>query len=221
MILQMISGGIAVAILRITLTLLLSQLWVWRIRPALVWLIRVVALPTLVIGVGLWLWWGPNNDPSRNSDLGAALVGGAVVAFVVLAIQQMLSDVTERRSLQITLSMQPSLKDIDLSKRNMTGFYLPRKDLTNANLRLTKLRGAELRDSILTNAKLERADLRDADLSGATLTHVTLQSAKYNSETKWPNDGFDLSAYEGQLRLDEGSSRWRHTAQILTNEILH
>ena len=119
MIFQMIESVVVVTVVRATLRLLLSQLWVGRIRPALVWFIRVVALPTFVIAVGMWLWLGPNNNPSRNSDLGAALVGGAVVAFVVLAIQQMLSDATERRSLQITLSMQNALKDIDLSKSRL------------------------------------------------------------------------------------------------------
>jgi len=46
-----------------------------------------------VILIGLWFWWPPPESPTpdRNSDLGAALIGGAIVAIAALYLQWQVS----------------------------------------------------------------------------------------------------------------------------------
>lgn len=155
-----------------------------------------IGLVFLIIGVALWL--PPRREASRASDLGAAIVGGALVAGAVLMFQTMIdrkaderdaaaqkreeaSD--ERLSLELTLGLQKDLTGIGLSGRNLSTIYLRGKNLSNSdlsnvmavgtNFQQANLTGADLSDSNLTGAFFE-----GADLSGAKLTRATLDCAK-------------------------------------------
>jgi hypothetical protein len=89
----------------------------------------VVGIPLVVILFGLRLWWAPGTEPDRNSDLGASIVGGGIVAFIVLSLDQVLSRGQERNLLRLQLSTGNSFKGIDLSNQDLSEFYLPRKNL--------------------------------------------------------------------------------------------
>lgn len=62
----------------------------------------IVVLEILL--AGLFLWWHEREAPGSRSELGAALLGGVVVAFAVLAFQMALEQnreaSAERRSLR-------------------------------------------------------------------------------------------------------------------------
>jgi hypothetical protein len=53
-------------------------------------IVPVIVVST-VLAAGLWLWLPPGENPDRYSDLGAALISGAVVAFAALYLQWRLS----------------------------------------------------------------------------------------------------------------------------------
>src|SRR4051794_28421068 len=88
----------------------------------------------VIIAVSAWLWWPPWATPNRYSDLGTAMLGGAVVAFAILLLQERSAQAAEKRDLQLQLGLADSFPGIDLKHRNLSGFYLPSKDLRNANL---------------------------------------------------------------------------------------
>jgi uncharacterized protein YjbI with pentapeptide repeats len=98
-----------------------------------------------------------------------------------------------------------NLKGANLSEANLSGANLENADLSRARLNVAKLSkailiGADLSDAYLFRANLKGADLSGANLSGASLDLVNftgavldganLSSARYGSETRWPN-GFD------------------------------
>jgi hypothetical protein len=86
----------------------------------------VFGIPLLVILLGLWLWWPPHLHPNRSSDLGSDVVGGGIVAFIVLYLEQVLSQRQERNILRLQLSTGDIFDGVDLSNQNLSGFYLPR-----------------------------------------------------------------------------------------------
>src|SRR5215217_7160450 len=104
------------------------------------------AIPTILISavfaVGGVLWWPPEEPPDRCSDLGTALMGGAVVAFAALYLEQRFSRAAENRDLRLQIGLEDSLAGIDLSCRNLSGFHLAGKDLRGANLKGANLREA-------------------------------------------------------------------------------
>lgn len=172
-------------------------------------------VPLFILAAGVYVWWPPEDQPDRYSELGAAMIGGSVVAFAVLALEQRYAKESEKRSLQIMLGAEETLAGIDLSNRDLSGFYLPNKDFTSANFRGTNLRGANLAGTNLQHAIFNGADLRGAKLDkvslkpgptlkpaedlkpgaiicDANLQNISLVGAKYDSLTRWPA-GFDPS----------------------------
>lgn len=141
--------------------------WTPRVTAVPVWLILVCLV---LLGFGVWVLYGVGAGPDRNSELGAALLGGTVVAIAVLYAERIDSNEAERRNLRFTLSSQRNLSGIDLQRRNLRHVYLGgRKNLTDAKLNGARLNGAVLRQAILNGADLRNADLTAANLFGANL----------------------------------------------------
>jgi hypothetical protein len=70
-------------------------------------LIAPIVVVAAVLAVGLLLWWPPEANASRRSDLGTALIGGAVAAVAVLYLQWRMS---------IELSKQQRIHDEQFNK---------------------------------------------------------------------------------------------------------
>ena len=162
----------------------------------------VVIAVLLLIGTiipGVRLYWPRRSDPVSRSDLGVALMGGALIAFAVLVLQLMIQsraedesrqrqELADRESLLLVLGQSPNLSGLDLHGEDLSEAYLNEKilrgsDLTEAQLTRVRLEGAvlfaaNLKDADLTEARLDRADLRYANLSGATLVGASLTGAK-------------------------------------------
>ena len=81
-----------------------------------------------------------------------------------------------------------NLVDTNLSGSNLKKTNLRRAQLNKTNLREANLKGADLREASLVETNLIGAILLDANLSG-----TNLQKAKYNDDTKWPED-FDYQS---------------------------
>jgi uncharacterized protein YjbI with pentapeptide repeats len=126
---------------------------------------RVLLIPVIVLASGLYMWWPPGAPPNRHSDLGTALIGGAIVAFSVLYLEQQFSRNYERRNLQLQLGTRTDFPGIDLSDRDLSGFYLTGKDFSGANLKGANLRGANLSGANLSHATLDGADLTATPVS--------------------------------------------------------
>jgi uncharacterized protein YjbI with pentapeptide repeats len=181
-----------------------------RIRDWLPWGIVLV-----VIALGLFLWCTPGATADRNSELGAALLGGGVVSIALLYLQWRLSLAAEKRDLQLQLGIQKDFRGIDLSARDLSGFHLPEKYFTKANFTRANLKGVNLSGAILSQANLNGADLRGAKLDKTALkprvgqkpsetqrptiykdvsiNGTTFDKAKYDSKTSCP-EGLDLRA---------------------------
>src|SRR5207237_4585820 len=118
-----------------------------------VWAIGVIAAILLVGTVvpGVHLWWPTHQDPIRRSDLGLALMTGALIAFAVLIVQVLVdvrtrqddrhrqaaaakqSAEAEKQSLQISLETN-DLSGITLKQAKPADFYLRKNNLDAANL---------------------------------------------------------------------------------------
>jgi uncharacterized protein YjbI with pentapeptide repeats len=167
---------------------------------------RQLLLPLVVSGIGLWLWWPSRGELAHRSELGATILGGAVVAFVVAFVQlrserrlrdreRLFQRFQEDQSFRITVGLQHNLSGIDLHGRDLSGFFLRGKilnkafllnaRLVGANLADASLEGADLRGANMSQANLQRVAASDADLGGANLsyadcTEANLQRAKVN-----------------------------------------
>ena len=185
----------------------------------------VVGVPLIVILIGLYLWWPPCLAPDRSSDLGANVVGGGIVAFVVLYLDQVLSRRQERNLLRLQLSTGSDFQRIDLRDQDLSGFYLPGKDFADADLRGADLRRTTLSGTSFIRTRLYGADIRGADLGsipgrspGAWLGVTELEGVLYDSSTRWPEGSEDPRWPEGvdprergAIKLDEQG--WRRRAR--------
>ncbi|GGM81214.1 hypothetical protein GCM10010106_29790 [Thermopolyspora flexuosa] len=146
-----------------------------------------------VLSIGAFLWAFDHRSDASRSNLGAALVGGAVIGFIVFTQQDIAArQAAEEQDRQAALDVirtQTDLTGADLASRDLAGLSLRNRRLEDANLdrasllgtdlsrsslsRATftdaKATGARLAGADLTCANLQGADLRDADLSGVTL----------------------------------------------------
>jgi hypothetical protein len=173
--------------------------------------LAVVGLVCVVLVAGFF-WWPPWAASNRGSELLAALMSGLVVALAVVYVERLFTRDAEKRALLIQLK-DADLRGTDLSRRDLSGWYAPAKDLTGANLMRANLRKANLSGAILKHADLRKADLRGAKLDktelypsetlfpsedlfpgpiypDASLSGVKLSGAKFDKHTAWP-EGFD------------------------------
>jgi len=167
-----------------------------RIELAILLALAVVLLAVLLVP-GLLLWLPSRDEVGSRANLGASLLGGAVVAFSVMAVELLAlwrihrtEDANQRRAdraaLQLQLSLQEDFSGVDLSGRDLSSFYLRRKELAGARLVGADLRTADLSygllpDANLAGAQLDHAQLRGVDLSRGTLTRVEGWSADLTS----------------------------------------
>lgn len=176
-------------------------------------LIVAVLVSVGLVALGLILWSPHSGGASdADSDLGAALIGAAVVPFALFLLEHRFNSIAEKRETleaarrhaaaernhaQTITASNDELPGIDLSDRDLSGFYLRKKNLNEANLRgcvLTRaqlkgttLEGAQLQGAVLVSAYmaeahleaalLDSADLSNADLTGAFLTGTKLPGA--------------------------------------------
>ena len=184
-----------------------------------------VAGVLLLVGTilpGVRLWWPQHRDPVSRSDLGVALMTGALVAFAVLAVQLMIQirsqrdanareDQADRAAFLVQLARSSDLYGFDLRGKDLSNASLNRKDLSGANLSQTSLVSASLQDSklfeanlkgaSLDRAQLQRADLRYADLGGASLARANFNGANLDLATF--TAGVDLT----EVDLSNASAR--------------
>jgi uncharacterized protein YjbI with pentapeptide repeats len=149
-------------------------------------LVVVFAVLIVVLSVipGIYLWWPSREESAARSDLGVALMTGAVIAFAVLGIQVLIERNNRERdetrqaadaqqNFELTLSLQDNLTGIRLDGRDLRRFYLYNKVMRNAELNRT-----DLREATLTLANLSDARMRDARLGGAIMDRAVLTNTK-------------------------------------------
>jgi hypothetical protein len=115
---------------------------------------RGLGAPVRLVGALLFLiggifWSVEFSEAGSKSNLGASLLGGAIVALAVLQLQvaqetqrqrlfeQQETDrrrIADRQALQLALGQQRDLSNQDLRGFNLSGFWLRGKKLTRANL---------------------------------------------------------------------------------------
>lgn len=94
--------------------------------------------------------------------------------------------------------VQANFKEVDLTgvnltKANLSGANLEKTDLTNTNLTM-----ANLKDVNAKGTNFRRANLIKANLDGINLDGANLSEARYDSNTKWPQDfGYQYSGAIG------------------------
>lgn len=165
----------------------------------------IYLIPAFVFVLGLCFWVAPSSvlglvlpllenvphdrvESAQVRELGTALLGGAVVAFAVLVVQvhfdqhmqrqeRRRTEGSERLNLQLMLSLQRDLPNINLQGHDLRDFYFGDKNLSNANLSYTKLDRAILAKANLTRAQFVEANLVGADLMQANLTNAQLKKA--------------------------------------------
>ena len=157
-------------------------------------LVGVAALGVVMASPYFYRWvdsWSPYSR-SASLEIGAALVGGAVVGLAVVWIERRQEALREREQLLLLLRLQRDHSSADPSGENLSGMRLRRKqfggaylvrtnlagaDLTKCRLARAQLNGADLHGAILDGALFERAVLDGADLSGASMRGTRLDYA--------------------------------------------
>lgn len=85
------------------------------------------------------------------------------------------------------------ISDSEIKGMDLSGIKIPKADLRSRNLSKVSFKDADLSgalfvDSVLTGANFSGANLNGADFSDADLEGVNLKGAKWNADTKWPDD---------------------------------
>ncbi len=83
---------------------------------------------------------------------------------------------------------QANLSEAILSQATLNGANLSHANLSGANLSRADLNWADLSHADLRRADLSEANLGWANLSGANLSEARFSNAKYNRDTRWPED---------------------------------
>lgn len=164
-------------------------------------------LAGLTTGLGVALWLRGERTPQDHTQLGAAILGGAVVALALYVLEEDRQRATDRlveqQSRALQLAVTDDLRGIDLTGAQLGSAYLANKMLAGATLADADLAGANLSNAnisnvyaddaiftcatmirvrapaapVLTDAQLDGASLQRADLSATDLTGADLRSA--------------------------------------------
>jgi uncharacterized protein YjbI with pentapeptide repeats len=130
------------------------------------------------IGIGVYLWIPARHDLWHRGGLGAALIGGAIVALAIFLIQIVIDERRQhdsaQQNLRLTLGLAKSLVGIDLSHADLDRMYLADKNLSRA-----QLVDANLSHAYLSGATLTAADLSDAKLNCTNLNLARVGNAKF------------------------------------------
>jgi len=108
------------------------------------------------------------------SELGAALLGGVVVAIALLLVERHREAQAVHRDLLLRLSLLEDLDEMDLRNQDASGVHLPRRHLNNA-----RLTNSVLRDAVFIGAELCSVDAMHADLSRAQLVRAHLDGSRF------------------------------------------
>jgi hypothetical protein len=154
------------------------------------------AIAVAVIAVGLLLWLPSGENKGSRGELGAAVLGGAVVAFALLffegqretAADRLANEQAHQLIVANQLATQADLRGFQLHAVDLSGLVLANKRLDEADLSQASLRGTNLKGS-----SLQGSDLIGADLIGASLAGSDLRGALYSTRTVWP-PRFDYSS---------------------------
>lgn len=130
-------------------------------------------LASLLVVAGFLLWFPTRRDLSSRSELGAALLGGALVALAILYLQSEQEKASDRESFRLEVALQPDLKHSDLREQDLSGLLLRSKDLSGA-----RLRGADARGADFTGSYLIGADMRHMQADGTRFEYAVLSSGR-------------------------------------------
>lgn len=158
------------------------------LTQGLFWFTLAAGLVILVNGRVPFLGDILEKTPGQNvaTDLGNALLGGLIVAAVLIVIElsQRRRDEyqagerqreSERSTMLLLLGLERDLSRVDLSARDLSWFSLRRRDISRARLRRTCLFRANLEYCDLSHTEFDDADLTNVFLADATLTNAKLQ----------------------------------------------
>ena len=163
--------------------------------PAGLFLFFGVALSVAALAAGAYLWMPSRGERGGRSELGSAVIGGAVVALALLLLEiygdHRLGERLARQEkvFEERLARQEEAFERELARqqirqqtilqlglaRDLTGI-----DLSGRQLRAVYLRGKTLNGAVFHNSDLTRANLARASLVGARLTDTTLVCANLN-----------------------------------------
>lgn len=171
----------------------------------------MVAVAALVIRMGVRRRVAP--DASRRqrvmgdlaSDVGIALLTGAVVSLAVIAAEQSFEEdrfdrdirrdnvrFVRETSSQADQAAKP-FSNLDLQEAQLEGLRLDGADFTGANLLRARLGGADLSSATLVDAELSGSDMELAVLIGADLSFADLEGANLEDA-----DATGATFYEAQ-----------------------
>ena len=142
------------------------------------------------IGLGIYFVTPSWKAGGSRSDLGVALMTGAVVSVAVLGLQianeLRQNDVEKRRQLLAMIATSPRLDGIELSGEDLAGVHLGSKFFAeaifvDADLRRANLSKSHFENAVFDGADLRGANLRSADFQGAKLPRADLSGARVHS----------------------------------------
>lgn len=176
-----------------------------RVKKRTPWIILIILL---VVGAAFWFRDG-GPPANRYSELGAGVLGGAVVAGVVLYAERVFARESEKRSNRITFCLNPDLSNLTLEGGDLSNFHLPDKNLFGAKLKGADLRRTNLERAVLSGAELEGADLTEANLEEASCaakfedgSKKHYLGAKHASDKRYPGAKYDSKKRYPEAKYD-------------------
>lgn len=155
--------------------------------------------------VGAFLWAYDHRSRESRSNLGAALIGGSVIGFIIFTQQDIAAKEQDRQAALDAIRTQSDLTGADLAGRDLAGLSLRSRRLDDANLDDASLRGTDLSRSRLTRATLAGATATEARLTGALLTCADLRNADLRRADLSGVRLHLAAARGGALRLGDGT----------------
>jgi pentapeptide repeat protein len=124
--------------------------------------------------------WGANL---RGANLRGANLEGGILQGVNLEGANLRGATLREARLALGTLQDAYLSEVNLQEANLWATNLERANLVGASLA-----GANLAEANLAGAYLEGTNLEGANLDGANLEGANLKDARFDSQTKWPED---------------------------------